>query len=295
MHRFLVALFVVPAIGLAQGTSTSSSQLKLPLEARAAALGEAVVSDAGNLSSSIINPANIATIAGNEISFSYSSWIQDVQSEYLSVGLPLSVGGLGISIASTGVNNIEVRERPGPPSGSFSSRFVTMSVSFAASLPEGLFAGLRASYLYQKIYVDDASGYGIDMGMGVSDVFEGMSLGASLVNVGKLGAFRSSSSDLPILLRFGGSYRLHAGDFTFTAYPSYSRELKESSSHALLGGEIQFRDLVAFRIGYQSGYSTRGFSAGIGLAYGFASLDYGYVPFAAGLGDAHIASFQIRF
>lgn len=295
MRALVPLLAFLPALAFAQGTSTGATQLKLPLVARAASLGEAMVSDAGDLSASLINPANVASLAGVELGFSHSSWIQDVRSEFLSFGMPVSFGSLGFSLGSTGVNGIEVRQAPGPSSGSFSSHFVTMSVLYGAEIASNISAGIRASYLYEKIYVDDAEGYSLDLGVAAADVAENFSLGASIVNLGRLSAFRATPSDLPTLLRIGASYRLRFGDLQISAFPAMAQELRQSAGHLLFGVEAQFQDVFAVRLGYQTGYSVRGLSAGIGLTYAIATLDYGYVPFSEGFGNAHIASIRLRF
>jgi hypothetical protein len=52
---------------------------------------------------------------------------------------------------------------------------------------------------------------------------------------------------------------------------------------------------LALRLGYETGYESRGFTAGLGFCYSIVQLDYAYVPFSLGLGEAHIFSMGFQF
>ena len=62
-----------------------------------------------------------------------------------------------------------------------------------------------------------------------------------------------------------------------------------------LGGEWMFNNVVAARAGYQIGSNTRGFSAGVGVAYDIFNLDYGFVPLSSNLGSGHTISLALNF
>ena len=69
-----------------------------------------------------------------------------------------------------------------------------------------------------------------------------------------------------------------------------------SDRHLRLGVESTYDHVLSFRLGYQTGYETQCLSAGLGIVYSFARLDYAYVPFLLDFGNAHIftLTFLIR-
>jgi hypothetical protein len=56
-----------------------------------------------------------------------------------------------------------------------------------------------------------------------------------------------------------------------------------------------YNNTFAARVGYQTGYEARGFSAGIGIEWGSLRFDYAYLPFSYGLGNANQFSLQFSF
>ena len=60
-----------------------------------------------------------------------------------------------------------------------------------------------------------------------------------------------------------------------------------------LGGEYRAGERLRLRAGYQS-TENRGLAAGLGLVGKHWVIDYAYVPFGAGWGDAHWVSLQLE-
>lgn len=286
-----VLLFVVcSSIALGQGTSSGSSYLKLPIHARAAATGEAFVVDSSAFASVSLNPANAFTDASTEVFFSHSQWIQDVRADAVGALVPTPYGAFGFMILNTGVNGIEIRDVPGPPLGTFSSHSSVFQVLYANVVTSDVTVGANLKYLYEKIFVDEASGYGIDIGATYRTPVEGLSVGASLTNLGTVSAFRSEKNDLPNRVQLGGTYAFNAADLEWRVAGSWMNDLKRSENRLLFGGEVSYANNFSFRLGYQTGYENRGFSTGTGVQYSFVKLDYAYVPFSLGFGNAHVLS-----
>lgn len=286
----LLLLLFAPATLLSQGTSPGSSFLKIPNISRIGALGESQTADPGNFSSSFLNPANMAMSVHPEILFSHTEWIQDVQNDFLAVTLPLAPGRLGIGIMSTHIRGIEVREVPGPPVATVTARSAALQLLYALSLSEDLSVGANAKYLYEKIYVDEATGYSLDLGIVYRISPEGLSLGASVSNLGSLSKFRSVGSDLPSQFQLGGSYAVPESDFDIIASASFVRELNANVNRINLGSEACYDKTFFVRLGYQTGFESRNVTGGLGFRYIFATLDYAYIPFSLGLGNVHIFS-----
>ncbi len=288
-----LVLLMFPALLIAQGTSVGSAELKIAQTGRFASMGEASIADEGTLSSAAVNPANLNRQKTAELLFSHVEWIQGVQSEFFVASLPYSFGTLAFSISNTNVNDIEIRDRPGPPLATFSARSAAFQASYATSAPNELSVGGAIKLLYEKIYADEASGLGFDVGFVYHFSLPGLMLGISATNLGSMSKFRNEGSDLPTRMNVGASYNLTESDFNFFFASRYAISSEKEGNHFNNGIEVSYRQTIAFRIGYQTGYDSRGFSAGLGFRYEFAKLDYAYVPFSFSLGNAHL--FTIGF
>jgi len=293
--RLLFFIVILPCSLLGQGSSAGSSQLKIPLNARSAALGEATVSDGGQLSSWLINPANLYSQGPLAVALGHAQWIQEVQSEFLATQIPISLGTIGFAVSTIGVPGIEVRDAPGPAIGTFSARFASLQVGFAGSLIENVSFGVSAKYLYQKLYSDDATGFGIDIGFLYATPIKGLQAGVALTNAGSLEQFRNERSDLPTFARGGATYAFALDDFTISTSAALANSLQFSESHLQGSIEAAYNKLFSVRFGYESGYDSRGVTAGLGVRYEFLQFDYAYVPFSLGLGDGHLFSLGFQF
>ncbi len=278
-----------------QGTTTGLSQLRLPYAPRPAALGEAVVGEPGQVTSLLINPSSVRSADASAIAFSHTEWIQDIRSEFLSASVALEPLTLAFHVLHSGIPGIEVREQPGPPVGTFTAQSAAFGVTAATDILEPVTVGVTLKYLYEKIYVDQATGFAFDIGGTVLTPVNGLSAGIALTNVGSMGAFRSERDDLPSQLRLGAAYTIEEESFKILLYPSILHNFIIETNHLQLGTEVVYEQTVALRVGYQTGFDARGLSAGVGFRYGMFAVDYAFVPFSASLGSAHLASVGVSF
>ena len=294
-----VSIFAVlvlsAASAFAQGSSTSSSYLMLPVSARSAALGDATIADPMSFTSSFLNPANLSSDGPATIALSHLQWIQDIKTEFGGTSIPFGLGTFGFSVMNTNISGIEIREIPGPAAGTFSAHFAAVQLGFARNILRTVSIGGSVKYLYEKLYVDETTGYGIDVGALYRTPIDGLTAGASLTNLGALRGFRTQSSQLPSMGRIGGAYGFSLGTFDVTVNAAAAKDLHVNDVHAQVGVETVYDSLLAIRLGYQTGYESRGLSAGLGLHYSFLQFDYAYIPFSLGLGDAHMFSLGFRF
>jgi hypothetical protein len=222
--------------------------------------------------------------------FSHTEWIQDVHTEFLSTAAPFRYGSLALSIANTSVDGFEVRTIPGPPIGTFNTQSTSFQLTYGIKLTETISLGIAPKYLYEKIFVDEATGWGIDIGTLYTPPVEGLTLGFALTNLGSLSAFRNERTDFPSQLRLGGTYSFSLDVVSFRTAAAFSSELGVSVNHISIGTEATYNDAVTVRFGYKTGYEYRGFSAGVGLRYSMAMIDYAFLPSSSQMGTAHIIS-----
>lgn len=295
----LCAVCLTAAPARAGAGASAFPLLKLGTSADGAALADATGARAAGATAPASNPAGLlAPLRGNpsaQIMLTHREWIQDTRIDHLAAAVRLGdAHALGFSLQNASVPDIEIRTRPGPADGTFSARAFTIGLSYAHTPAAGLRLGATARMLYQKILVDDAAGFGVDLGAQYETAIPGLTTGLVLANLGTGGTFRSETSTLPTLLRAGAAYATPLDDWHPTLVADLVHVFPDSRSLLNLGAEVRFQDAFAARGGYQFGSEGRSFTAGIGLAQGILSLDYAYVPFSDDLGHTHTITLAVN-
>jgi len=295
----LLLTLVVSVIARGGTGSSGLTFLKLGVSGRSVAMGDAMAASVSGAAATHYNPAGLLPRdgAGNaEMIFMHKEWIQDTRTEFLgarvSVSDPLA---LGFSVNTTTVSDIELRTRPGPAEGTFTSRSLALGVSGAYRVAEGVSAGITARYLYEKILVDDASGFGIDLGMQYQTPLEGLSAGVALANLGTMGDLRNEPSRLPALLRGGAAFALPVASLHGALLLAIDGLFIFPESRSLLnaGTELSVEGIFMVRAGYQAGSEGRGLSLGGGVRHGIFALDYAFSRLSGDLGNGHTISLSV--
>jgi hypothetical protein len=297
MKKILFVLFIT-TISFAQTAGSSGlSFLKNGFNARNIAMGDFGVATANDVSALYYNPALIADYTAPQLTFSHSSWIQDVASEnfgasFSFIGLPFALG-----INTTSISDIEVRTKPGEAQSTFNAHYFYGSLSTGFYLAEKISTGLTVKYLYEGLFSDDATGWGFDFGLRYKDVIDGFDIAASYSNLGSMNKLRNESTELPADLRVGAAYNFELtqieSDVIVTG--GIQKYTQTEDTHIHFGAEIFYDEIIALRGGYMSGYDSKGLTAGIGLFWNSINFDYAFVPFDYGLGESHIISLMYTF
>lgn len=294
---FLIFLFSTIVVFSQSAGSTGLSFLKFGFGARNIAMGDAGTAVSNDLTNLFYNPAKLASINNSEVMFMHNQWIQDANSEVIGVktnfwNLPFAFG-----FNVTSVKGIEYREIPGDPITTFNANYFYGSVSTGFFVTDNISFGATLKYLYEGLLNDEASGFGIDFGINYLLSVKGLTASAVLKNIGSMNALRNEQTKLPTELRLGSSYTYSLADqnFDFTAGVEFQNYLTADETHFNFGGEALYNKLFAARMGYQTGYESRGFTAGIGLLWGNLKFDYAFLPFTLGLGNANLFTVQFKF
>ncbi len=296
MKNFHVLAFVgiavlSAAVAHAQPGSSGMPLLTLGVTARDVAMGY-VVALADGPAAVQGNPAGfqaVDTPATTRFLFTHQEWIQDARTEFLGASLPLGESQtLGLSLITTTVSDIEIRTRPGPAEGTFTSRDLAMGLSYARTIGNDLRIGVTGRFLYEKILINEATGLSFDAGIRTHLLSDEIEVGAAILNVGSMTVLGSQSTVLPTLARVGIGYApLTTRDFILRVEGEGVRNLPDKRFYAALGGELFFQDMVALRLGNEFGSEGRGFAAGLGFRYGVFSLDYAFASLKQDLGTTH--------
>ena len=175
--------------------NTGMAFLKLPITSRALGMGEAVVSNSMDASATFYNPACLFNGSNVNAIFMHNEQILGIRTEFLAAKVNVNRVALGISLNNTAVNDIQVRDIPGPAEDVFNAQNFAIGLSAAYKINDFVRVGTTAKFLYQKIYIDNSSGYAFDFGgyYNKNDI----SAGIAIANLGKMSIMRSQATILP--------------------------------------------------------------------------------------------------
>ncbi len=296
-----ILLAAAPQRGESQVGNSGLAFLKLGVSGRGLAMGDAMSAVVSGAAATYYNPAGLLILPDSRTSqlmFMHKEWIQDMRSEFLGTSILLdNENAVGFSLNSTTVSDIEIRTRPGTAEGTFTARNFSLGGSYARVLSEDLRVGITGRFLYQKILVDESSGFGIDAGGQYKTPVENLTIGATVANIGSMAGLRGGKTTLPSLLRVGPGYsgQVESLNASFALASDYLYIFPERNSYLNVGGEMAFEETLAARMGYQFGSEGRGFSGGIGISYGMFLLDYAFTHLSNDLGNTNTFSLALNF
>ncbi len=291
-------LFVVLLVGVTRGAypgGTGFPVLKIGVGGRSAAMAGAGAATAIEASTLFANPAGLGALRGSEVYFSHNEWLQGIDHDALAAVVVGRRHAWGISVAHLAVGELELRTGPSTePLASVSAHEVVVGVSYAARWLLGVQVGFTAKYLHDKIYLDTASGAAMDVGLRYETRGTGLVCGAALRNLGRTGRLRDERIALPFQMQAGVA--LPVGLRALESRLLVAADLlleRGQNARLLMGLEGVVRGIVSLRVGYGTGHTARGLSAGLGLSTGRYRIDYAYTPFEDQLGATQQVSLAI--
>lgn len=278
--RRLLLVICLGVVTTSHAADPGFAFLRLAAGARAAAMGDATTALTG-AESAAANPAALPD--GRAGTLSHTEWIGDIRHEHGATSWPALGGALAADVRVSHTGDLERRVGPSTdPVGSFGVYEWTAGLTYRRSLQPGLQAGLSTRFARQSIDADAASGAAFDVGLLYGD--GPWWVGAAVRNLGSLSDLGQQPTDLPLQVRVGGA--LLRGAALLSGDVHWTRDV-ETSLH--VGAEFRVRRHLLLRAGVQTA-DTRDVSLGLGVPVGPWRVDYAYVPFSDGLGQAHRVS-----
>ena len=298
--QFRIFLLIVLAVSYSfsqndGAANTGLAFLKLGVSSRTISMGDAGVSFNEDASATHYNPAALTTGNRVNVMFMHNEQVLGVRTEYLAGKIKFEKLSFGFSVNNTSVDEIEIRNIPGEPIGTFTAQNFTFGLSAGYKINNNLSLGITGKFLYEKIYVDNANGYALDLG-GIYTQNR-FSVGLSLSNIGSMNELRNEATKLPTAVRGGASYLLGLPGISSTlriCADGY-KVLDGGIFHAHTGAEMLYKDFLALRVGYQSGYGNKNLTTGIGIKYKVFILDYAFVPYKYSTGSSHTITLGTNF
>jgi hypothetical protein len=275
---------------ISQTGTSGLTFLKIGIGARSIAMGDVMDLIKSEPSGIFYNPASMSLSDKNQFMVTHREWVEDTRTEYIGAVIPSGKFRFGIGINMTTVDNIEIRTIPGPSEGTFSSRNSSIGLSTSYNF-DNIAIGVTGKFLYEKILIDEASGYAFDLGAIYKTPWT-FDIGLSINNIGSMNVLRNLSSSLPTLLRLAASntFNIESINSEVTAVAEAISVFKEEKSHMHVGAEFCYQKMFSLRMGIQTNYDSKFFSTGVGFRHNIFSIDYAYVPFKYDFGSTHTIS-----
>ncbi|OGS59910.1 MAG: hypothetical protein A3J79_04140 [Elusimicrobia bacterium RIFOXYB2_FULL_62_6] len=289
----------------AAGTASVQS-LKIAVDARGVALGEAFSALADGASAIDWNAAALIKIKRQSMSFMHSPYLAGSTMDFFAYAQNAGpVGSWGIGCKYMNYGSIRRTDASGASSGGFTPYDMTLSVGFATYItgfnkePEERFVlGATGKFVRSQILKADNT-VSADIGVLFPYFFDNrFQLGMSAQNI--MGTLRYDTEDypLPLILRLGSATKI-TDYFTLTADMVAARD---NYPFLAMGGEfrISVRKTALFlRGGFNTraiadGSGFRNVTLGTGVRHGAYTLDYSLSPFGA-LGSVHRISAGLNF
>jgi len=234
------------------------------------------------------NPAALALDGSRAYAFSHNAWIKGIDQEHAHLVYKRTHSIWALRAQVWQADGLERRTGPSSePLGEFGVYDISTGIAYARQLQNGLRLGGQLKLVRQSISTAVASGWAADLGL-LRALGPHLSIGAALLNVGRMNKLERTATPLPTEGRAGlvysGIQRLHIG--------LEAQKARDSDLSLHIGSQYQANKRLALRLGYQTS-ENRHISAGLGLLVGIWTVDYAYIPFGSGLGEAHRLSLRL--
>lgn len=303
-------LFLLPPMGAADAAEefakvgTIGAQfLKLPIGARAAAMGQAFTAIADDATAVFWNPAGLARLEPRILALHHTQWwagIEYVQATYVT-SVDAMPGIFAVNARSLYMPRDRVRTvfHPEGDGTWFDSGDVAVGLAYARSMTDKFSAGLGMNYLNSNLAGFTAHAVTFDFGTLYDTGFRSFRIGMAIQNIGGTLDYLDNPAKVPTIFRVGMSFPLiSSAGRTLTLAGEFSHP-PDNSERLNVGGEFGYRSLAFLRAGWFHRYDSERWSAGAGLRIPTAwvdesRIDYSYSEMKV-LPGVHRISLEFRF
>ncbi len=279
--------------------------LKIPVGARAAALGGAFTSCGDDASALFWNPAGTIGVKGSALIASHEEWWAGSRLNHAAYVQSFGeIGSFGLSFTSMTMDKIAVTTEDDPEgtSGqSFDAQDLMLGISYARKLTEDFSVGLTAKYVHQRIWNETAGGLAVDIGTLYQIGFRDLRLGMSVTNFGgdltfegrDLGVDYDANSSisterllpaqiqaegypLPLHFQVGLSMSPYISDELSVLLATDVIHPNDNDELVCAGIEATIMQCLSVRGGYRFGDDTARWSVGVGASVPAGSLHVGF-------------------
>ena len=276
------------------GGTTGAVILTQPIGARAVAMGEAYTAISGDVCGLFYNPAGLAALPNQQISFLFQTGFAGDKFSTIIFGSSTNIGTLAASLLYYTVGDIELIDVYGNSRTVNAQQDYVLTLSFSRCLIGKAFSfGTNVKLLRSTIIEQSATAYAVDLGILYVLSYEKFAVGLSVRNLGTKLKYLEEKTPLPFILRAGTYYKLKLnsdshGIMTFDIV-RVTEEIK-----ANLGLEYSRNGFLAIRMGCEFGNGFESLTSGLGFIVKKVELDYSVMTMG-NLGLTHRMSLKYNF
>ncbi len=299
----LMTIIAGLAFSADEAGGVGGAYLRMPADARSAALGNAGTSLSNDVNANIANPANVVSIETRQFasSFQFLSLDRSYQTLSFAVDLP-PTAGMSVAWVHAGVDEIIGRSYSNDYAGRYSWSQDAFIIGFGLGLTDWLSIGVSGKVLSDQLANSSSSGFSADVGVKATPV-KGLVLAVVAKDVsGKLSWDTSGESyseyqtrrvdEFPLGLHFSAAYTLF-DKVLFTGVYKYSPQI-EPTWH--IGVEGKIADMLFIRGGLDNGAPTFGLGTIYKLWKNISTrMDYAFLPGMIGQGGSHLFTWLFYF
>ncbi len=269
--------------------SVGAQFLKIAVGSRYQGMGEASVAVVDDAYSLYWNPAGLAYIEGNAITFTNVDWIAGISLNYVGFGTRIEdfgVIGLSATLLTTGDMEVTTVDEPNGTGEMFQASSFALTGGFARHLTTRLTFGASIKYVYEKIYNESAEGFAFDFGTQLRTGLRSLRIGMNIANMGASMKFdgpdllnpldiQSGSTpngtvsvddyDLPLTFRLGVAYDFIDNPDNRCTVAMEAKHPNDNEQQAAIGSEYCYQQKYFLRAGYKINYEEQGLTFGAGV------------------------------
>jgi hypothetical protein len=300
---------LMPVLGAQRAGTASAQFLKIGVGARAGGMGESFVAVANDASALYWNPAGISQFESNQVIFSHTAWLVDIQHEFVgAVYHPTLDDAVGLSITSLHTDDMPVTTEVQPLGNGTYFRFGDLAVglTYSRKLTSQFSFGATVRFFEETMDVLKMRGTLLDFGtyywtgLGslrfsavVSNFGNQVSPTGTVNLVGGQSVSEFQEFSPPTLFKFGFAFEpLQDANNSLTTSFQLNHP-NDNSENLCAGAEYRWSNTLFVRGGYKFNVDEESFSVGVGVAASISALrlqfDYGFAPFK-NLGGVHRVS-----
>lgn len=297
--------------------TTAAQFLKIGVDARGTAMGNAFTAMSGDLSSIYWNPAGLAYVNGMQMMFVNSPWLAETNFNFFAFSFNSPrIGVLGFSLTSLSVPDDIVRtvEDPEGTGERFDAGDLALTFSYSKRLTNNFSLGGNLKYIQQKIWHSSANAVAVDIGALFITPFKDIRIGASISNFGKSlkmdgrdmiisvdpdhqnqgnvefvnALYETDDFPLPLIFRVGIAGELIQSPTSRLSFALDALHPNDNSESVNIGLEFAYAETFFLRGGYATLFrdvTEQGLTLGGGIYYRLGrsnmkfKIDYSYADY----------------
>ncbi len=313
---------LIPSLGKERSGTSGFQFLKIPVDARAAALGESVVATAEDASALFWNPALVSLMDGLQVGFYHTAYFVDVNLEFIALSYPLPGSnitvGASLQTLNSGEMDVTTEFQPFGTGQTFRLTDIAAGLTISQSLTDLFSYGITTKYVQESVAGIKTSAVVFDMGIFYRIGTTGAKMAVSVRNFGFDGKPEGSidriviaddpiktESDFeritaPTTFHLGTAYEILQDDPNNSLLVSAQlNNPSDNSENFNMGLEYGWHHTIVFRIGYRFGVEEFTIpSLGVGLHIPYLGsnyrIDYAFNKLER-LGDVHRFGLNLSF